>query len=161
MDRVSGRTTAPRSGERGVTLAEMLAIVALLGLVAAIGIPLISEQVQQAEIRSAADQYVMTLKAARMLAVSNRRAWDVDVQVDPANTYTYVDARDRPITINMPDGVRIVSSTNPISFQIHGSLPSAVSTVIEADLSSEVVERWTVTAGIGGVPTVARERIEP
>lgn len=150
-----------RRSERGVTLAEMLAVIALLGILVAVAVPLVAEQVRQAKIRGAADQYATTLKAARMLAVSKRAPQSVTVNVHPTNSYAYVDTRDRTRTFEMPDGVRIVSSTDPITFQINGSLAAAASTVIEADLNEGVTERWTVTTGIAGVPTIERERIEP
>jgi Tfp pilus assembly protein FimT len=144
-----------------VTLAELLAVIALMGILVAVAVPLVAEQVRQAKIRGAADEYASTLKAARMLAVSKRAPQSVTVNVHPTNTYAYVDTRERDRTFRMPDGVRIVSSTDPITFQINGSLTAAATTVIEASLNDGVIERWTVTTGIAGVPNVVRERIEP
>ena len=161
MDRSHDNLDRRARRQRGVSLAELLAVVALIGLVIAVGVPLVSEQVRQAEIRGAADQYAMTLKAARMLAVSKRAAQSVTVSTDPTNEYSYVNTRDETISIAMPEGVRIASSTNPITFQVNGSIAAAATTVIEADLNAGVTERWTVSTGIGGVPTVTRERIEP
>jgi len=160
MDRIPQRVSATNR-QRGVTLAEMLVIVALIGIIVAIAVPLVSEQVRQAKIRGAADQFASTLKATRMLAVSKRATRDVTVLVDPANTYSYVDNREQTRTFAMPSGVRIVSSTTPITFQINGSLAAAATTVIEADLDAGATERWTVTTGVAGVPAVVRERITP
>lgn len=161
MDRSQDNRTRRARRQRGVSLAELLAVLALIGLVIAVGVPIVSEQVRQGKIRGAADQYAMTLKAARMLAVSKRAAQSVTVSVNPTNSYSYVNTRDETVSIAMPEGVRIASSTNPITFQINGSIAAAATTVIEADLNAGVTERWTVSTGIGGVPTVTRERIEP
>ena len=147
--------------QRGVSLAELLAVLALIGLVVVVGVPMAAEQIRQGKIRGAADQYTMTLKAARMIAVSKRAAQSVTVLATPTNSYTFVNTKNETISVGMPDGVRIASSTNPITFQVNGSIAAAATTVIEADLTAGVMERWTVSTGIGGVPTVIRERIEP
>lgn len=161
MSRVADRPTSARARQRGVTLAEMLAVIALMGILVAVAVPLVAEQVRQAKIRGTADEFASTLKAARMLAVSKRAPQDVTVTVDPVNTYMYVDTRDRDRTFVVPEGVRIVSSTTPITFEINGSMNAAATTVFEASLSDGVTERWTVTTTIAGVPNIVRERIEP
>ena len=161
MDRPQDIRNPRACRQRGVSLAEVLAIVALIGIVVAVSIPLVWEQVRQGKIRTAADQYTMTLKAARMMAVSKHTPQSVTVLTAPTNSYTYLNTRNESISIAMPEGVRIASTTNPITFQINGSIAAAATTVIEADLTAGVTERWTVSTGIGGVPTVPRERIEP
>ena len=58
--------------QKGFSVGELLVVVAVLGLIVAIGIPLVSEQIRTAKIRGAADQFSMALKAVRMIAVSKR-----------------------------------------------------------------------------------------
>lgn len=146
-------------GQRGFSLGEVLAVVAIAGIVVAIGVPLVAEQVRAAKIRSAADQYAMSLKAARMIAVSKHAALPVTVQAHPANTYSYTDTDGDVRTITMPPGVRIVSSDSPITFQTNGSLAAQASTVIETTMSGSETERWTVTTSILGISSIDHERV--
>jgi len=137
----------------------MLVVIAIMGLIAGVSIPLVSEQFRQARIRAAADQFSMTLKAARMIAVTKRTTVDIDIGVHPTNTYTYPDQTGTVRTVQLPSGVRIVSSTDPISFRLNGSLAAAATTVIEADLTPGTRERWTVTTSILGVPSISHQRV--
>jgi prepilin-type N-terminal cleavage/methylation domain-containing protein len=154
-----------RGLQRGFSLGELLVVIAIVALAAGVSIPLVAEQFRQAKIRGAADQFTMTLKAARMIAVTKRATVDVTVVTDsstsdPPNTYTYPDQGGTLRTVQLPDGVRIVSSTSPISFRLNGSIPAAATTVMEADLTSGTTERWTVTTSILGVPTISHQRID-
>ena len=157
---MDGRTRAGRTNRpRGFTIAELLAVLAIGGIILAVGIPLVAEKLREAEIRGAADQFTMSLRAARMIAVSKHATVDVDVAIDPDNFYEYTDAFGNLRHIDMPNSVQIVSSTDPISFQSNGSVAAAAVTVIEASLSGGVIDRWTVTTPLLGVATITHERI--
>lgn len=157
------RCTAGRAGERGFSISELLVVVAIIGIAVAIGIPLAAEQVRQAKIRGAADQLAMDLRAARMIAVSTRVAspgLPFTIMEEPDNYYEYDDNKGNTRHIDMPDGVRITSSTSPILFQLNGSVTAEGTTVLEINLTDGVLERWTITTNILGVPRTDRERIE-
>ena len=61
--------------------------------------------------------------------------------------------------IDLPAGTRIVDAT-PVVFQPNGSVTANVDTVIEGELSDEIIDRWTVSTNRIGVTTVVRERVE-
>ena len=82
-------TGAGMRGARGFSLSEMLVVVAIVGLAVAIAIPLTSEQVRLAKVRSAADEFAIHLKAARMIAVTKRQDVVFTILPDPVNAYTY------------------------------------------------------------------------
>lgn len=149
-----------RGRQRGFSLGELLVVIAIVALAAGVAVPLVAEQFRQAKIRAAADQFSMTLKAARMIAVSKRTTVNVTVATDPTNSYSYPDQTGTVRTVQVPDGVRILSSTDPISFRLNGSIPAQATTVMEADLTSGTTERWTVTTSVLGVSTISHQRID-
>ena len=75
---------------RGYTLAEMLIVLAIVGLMAVVGIPWFMKLMQRQALKSAAREIQITLNAARMTAVKR----------------------------NAPVSVAIASLTPPISFQV-------------------------------------------
>ena len=70
-----GRSRGYRSGPGragGFSVGELLVVITIIALVVAIAVPLVAEQVRQAKIRGAADNYAMALQAVRMIAVTKR-----------------------------------------------------------------------------------------
>ncbi len=143
----------------GFTLPELLVVLALLGLALAVTVPLTAEAVRAAKVRTAADQFASDLRAARMVAVTKRQPVQVTVAADPTNRYTFPDVSGTVRTVILPSGVRIVSSTSPITFQQNGSVTAPATTVFEASLDGTTVERWTVTTTLVGVPKTQRQRL--
>jgi len=161
--RFSGERSGP-GGVNGFSVGELLAVLAIIALVVAVAIPLVSEQIRQAKIRGAADNYAMSLKAVRMIAVTKRTPqsmtlvnWDPN-STSPNNIYSYVDTHGDTSQVQLPQGVRLISSTTPITFLTNGSIAAQAVTVMEADLSAGVKETWTVTTTIMGVPTIDHAR---
>jgi prepilin-type N-terminal cleavage/methylation domain-containing protein len=149
----------PRIGRRsrGITLPELLVVVAIIGLAVAVAVPLISDAVRSARVRKATDELAVSLMAARMLAVTKRTPVDVTVAVDPANYYEYP-GRDGKLTrFDMPLDVRIVNSTSPITFQPNGMVDGGASTRLEARVSGNDVEVWNIKTSVLGVTSVERQ----
>jgi prepilin-type N-terminal cleavage/methylation domain-containing protein len=154
------RSREPGSRQAGVTLPELLVVLAIGGIILSVGVALVSDQVRSASIRGAADQFAVDLRAARMIAVSNQANVDLVVQADPQNRYTYTRADGVPVNVELPPQVKIVSSSpSTIQFRSNGSVTAAATTVIEISLSGNVRERWTVTTSTVGVPSVVKTRV--
>jgi len=147
-------------GSRGFSLVEALAVMAIVGVAMGISVPLVAARLKQAEIRAAANQFSVSLKAARMVAVSKRSPADVTVAAEPDNYYEYIDTEGRLRHFDLPTGVVITSSNSPITFETNGSVTGGATTVIEADLTGGTTERWTVTTSLLGLSTIAHEQIE-
>ena len=77
---------------RGVSLPELIVVIAILALAVIVTVPMIADRVHQAKLRSAASQYAVSLRAARMIAVSKQTTVTVTVHRNPDNRYEYVDA---------------------------------------------------------------------
>ncbi len=147
--------------QRGASLMDFMVAMVLLSIAILAAVPLVAERVQAAKVRTAANQLAIDLRAARMIAVTNRNAVDMTFAVDPGNTYSYPDIRGTLREVRLPAGVRIASSDSPLRFQPNGSVPGGGTTVLEADLAGGTLERWTVTTNTIGVPSIVKERIEP
>lgn len=74
--------------ERGYTLAEMLIVVVVIGLSAAVAVPAMGTFFKAYRVRSASDQLVGHLRVARQIAVSQRLP--VTFTIDATgNTYSF------------------------------------------------------------------------
>ena len=124
---------------RGITLPELLVVLAIIGLAVTVAVPIMSSAIQSARTRAAIDQFAVSLMAVRMLAVTKQAPIDLTVAADPGNYYEYPDRYGSVQRFEMPDGVRIVSSTDPITFQPNGMVDGGARTVIEA--RREVTEK--------------------
>jgi prepilin-type N-terminal cleavage/methylation domain-containing protein len=143
-------------GSRGITLPELLVVVAIIALAVTVAVPLISDAVRAARVRTATDEFALSLMAARMLAVTRQAPVDVTVAVDPGNYFEYRDRSGELQRYEMPVGVRIVSSTSPITFEPNGMVDGGASTTIEARRGGSSVEVWEIETSILGVSTVTR-----
>lgn len=161
----SSRTASRRSaGDRqsGFSLGEVLVVVAIAGLAVAVAVPLVSESLRRAKVRGAADQFAISLKAARMVAVTKRQPTSVDILTAGAHAYSYPDAKGRVRTFQLPTGVTFQNVTvDPITFLADGSLAAASTTVLEANVVGSDVERWTVTTSVMGVPRITHKILTP
>ena len=152
MDRGSDRA-------RGFSLPELLAVMALLGIAIAIGIPIVNEQVRIAKVRAAADELALHLRAARMIAVTQRTTIDFTVNVDPRNSYLYRGNDGELKEFPTPDRVRISEASDRlIRFKRNGSVDAASSVVLESVVSG-ARERWTATVNTMGLATLVHERV--
>jgi len=152
------------SKSRGFSLTEILVVVAIMGLAIAIAVPLVAENVNQARIRTAADQFSVDLRAARMIAVGKRATpyLDVSVQPDPVNRYTFVNGRGETRVVQFPTGVRIITPTTAytVRYLRDGSVSGGGNTtVLRVRLSKGAEEEWRVITNAMGVTRTTRTRI--
>ena len=148
-----------RRREAGFSLSEMLAVLAIIGIVVAIGIPLVNQQLKTAEVRGAADLMAVHMRAARMIAVSHHKNIPFTVNATPTNTYSYEGTDGVTRTIAMPGVVRITTgSTATITFKSDGSVTAAGSVILESDVPN-AIERWTLTVSLLGMVNTAHVRV--
>ena len=151
----SARTRA----ERGFSLAELVVVLAIIGAIVAITVPLVNEQVRIAELRSVSDELAVHLRAARMIAVSHHKDIVVTISPDPTNTLSYEDTYGQTRTITMPGRVKIkTGSAVSITFHSDGS-SGASSTVTTESAVSTATERWILTVNTVGMVSVSHVRV--
>jgi prepilin-type N-terminal cleavage/methylation domain-containing protein len=90
--------------ERGVSFPELMVVIALLGLAVAVTVPIVAGRIHELRLRSAADRFVMALRAQRMMAVTSGKPTAVIVHgegppsgavPDPHNSYAFADRQGR------------------------------------------------------------------
>ena len=145
--------------KNGFSMVEMLIVVAFIAITVGIAMPLVNEQIRIAEIRAAADELAVHLRAARMIAVSHHKPITVTVSADPTNQISYEGTNGTQRVMSMPGRVKIVSgSTATIVFRSDGSTGTASTVTAEAAVSSKT-ERWTLTVNIVGMVSVSHVRV--
>jgi len=145
--------------QQGFSLLECLVVMVILAIMAAALVPLAVERLRVARVRTTVNQFSIDLRAARWAAVSGRNTVEMTVSVDPANTYEYIDSRGRAHSVTLPEGVRIVTSTNPIEFRANGSVTGGSSTVLETELNDDVISKWTIDTNVLGVPSTRHQQV--
>ena len=162
-----GTATYRRSGQRGITLPELLVVVSVIGMAIAVAVPLVSGAIVSAQLRTGTDQFRVSLQAARMIAVSRQGPVEVRVSVHPDNRYEYEDSQGRTRVSRIPPGICIQAATSgTIVFEANGSIDAAATTIFTTtrrDGASVVceldggVDSFSVVTNLLGVSNVTRE----
>ena len=122
--RASGRP------ERGVTLVELLVVVAILGLFMLVALPAIGNYIRAGRVRASNDGIVGDLKAARYIAITNRTTATVTFD-QTARTWSYTDIHGRTITRTLELGTSFTTLTaTPVTFKSDGSLSTSAATIV-------------------------------
>ena len=145
-----------RRRERGASMLEVLIVLVLLSMTMVLAFTAVSAHMRSTRLRVAADQLVVNLKQARLKAVTTRRTFEVALETDPANSYELIDGQGNVQVVDLPAGVRIVSETASIVFQPNGSIPGAVSTVLETTIREDYAERYIIQTSRIGVSKATR-----
>ena len=128
-----------RSG--GVTLPELLVVLAIFALGMMVAMPIASDAVLSMRGRTAVRTLVVTLQAARFTAVKSARP--VEVRIFP-DAYEYRRSNGAISRETIPPGVRVVSAPSPVVFQPNGAVPGGATTLIEVDRRRGAPEVWAV-----------------
>ena len=147
-----------RNRSRGVTLPELLVVITIIGLAVAVAVPAMTDSIRGVRLRSAARQLEATLRAARIVAVTMQQDTQVHITPAPAapavptateNIYRYTDLENRERIGRMPIGVRIISSTTPVTFLPNGTLAAEALTVLEVESRQGPVTWQLITSRMG------------
>jgi len=146
--------------ERGYSFAELLIVIALIGLFVLFGGPAMADGFRAYKVRSAATNLATDLRALRYNAVANRAPFTITINnttnASP-NQYSYNNFKGDAITVRL-DGVDIeTTSAASITFNINGSTGAtgnqtvAVSKMINASRN----DRYTITVTPTGTISTA------
>src|SRR5262245_52581255 len=119
------RMGARRRLERGVTLPEMLVVLAILGLFLLVALPAASNYMRSARIRTAADAFVKDLQSCRYIAVTTRQNRTMSLG---GSYYQFNDVRGNPQVVNLPTGVTVTGVNFPVVFTQLGGVQGGTAT---------------------------------
>jgi len=83
-----------RRNQRGVTFIELMTVVAVIGIVAALAVPTFMGYMPTLRAKSAARDVVSQLRLARSRAVAERRPFGVAFNVNDNSLFTFADTDD-------------------------------------------------------------------
>jgi len=170
---------------RGFSIPELLVVVTIIAAALVVTIPVMVRTVRSIEVRSAMDQFTVSLRAARMQAVARNRP--VTVTVFDAQQGSYYEISDFGFNDGEGDGSRqfylptgswFTSPPGPqeetwsgsleIQFNPNGSLEEGPRTVVIETLlggngsGGEIYEQWIArTNVIGATPATHGETERP
>lgn len=154
MRQRAGRTgPCRRAAARGVTLTELLVVVAIVALIVLVVVPNVAEWLRSYKVRTAAGQVQAEMRLARTVAVSLNSS--VSVLVKPAEV-SWTDAQGRARRFVLPGGVSITNLTNPgagdtFVFLRNGQIQDATRTLtVDGWVHDDVHEVWTLDFSSAG-----------
>ena len=109
-----------RSSNRGVTLLELLIVIALMGIIAALVVPMFGGPVSTSELRATARQLAAGLRLARSEAVSERR--ETFLVVDVAGKRFKVDREARERALPAKVDLKLFTAQNDLVNENTGAI---------------------------------------
>lgn len=148
--------------ERGVTLAELLLVLALVGILILITIPSMSTWLRSNRVRSATNLMVTHMRVVRHAAIAQSR--NVSLDFGPEGTsYTFSNTNLEVVEHSLPEGVSFSSaSPDPLTFQSNGTLDgvTSASVQVQGDVTDGIAHRYTISVSNIGKIEVSKEEVE-
>jgi prepilin-type N-terminal cleavage/methylation domain-containing protein len=161
--------------EAGFTLAEMLVVVTLIGLVALVAVPNVGAFFRAYRVRTASDQLTGHIRTARQIAVTQRLPVTFTINPSPVNTYQFAyTIPGQPATtkaFQLPKEISVVNApTGALTWNIrqNGTVsnpttpddqsPTANYVRLSHVLNSGTTDRYTITFLAAGKVTTRFSR---
>jgi prepilin-type N-terminal cleavage/methylation domain-containing protein len=129
-------------GASGFSLAEMLVVVAIIGVIVLVMFPAFGDFAKAYRARSTVDDMVAAIKGAHQMAITTHQNITFTFTPDPVNTYSYYHPiQKKTLTIKMPAQTKI--TTNPTAayapvMNINGSITNSSSPCVSAPTANFV-----------------------
>jgi Tfp pilus assembly protein FimT len=155
------KTQRARDGaEGGVTITELLVVVAIIGLFVLVTIPAMGNYIRAARVRASNDGLVADLRAIRYIAITNRTASSLSLN-QTARTWSYTDIHGATVTRTLEPGVTMPSLKAPpsgsslttltVTFKPDGSLSTPEAEIkIQGTAAQGVTHTWTISVSLTG-----------
>lgn len=142
-----------RRSEAGFSIAEMLVVVVIVGLVAAAAVPNVGSFYRAYRIRSASDQIVGHMRTARQISVTQRLPVTFTINPSPTNTYSFsYTIPGKPTTtqtFSLPKEITVTNApTGALTFNLNQN--GTVANPTTPDDQSPTANYVSLTRNIGG-----------
>ena len=145
--------------ERGCTLAELVILIAVIGILSVMAVPSFLRYYQAAMLKSGAQQFVTMINQAREIAIKENG--NVCVKLSSPTQMKYVlnsctgtawvgAGTDASGNVNLPPGITATADANPIFNYVGSALPAATFTLTNTQTSATL----TVAVAASGRVTV-------
>jgi prepilin-type N-terminal cleavage/methylation domain-containing protein len=130
-----------RRGRSGVTVIEMVVVIALIGIMASVVAPSVLSSDQRTTGQAAVDRVDALVRFARATAIDHARR--VTLIIDPATSQFWLDLPDTAGVLALPEGVTLVSRARRVHIQVEPTGEAATSDVLfvrqgESNISARV-----------------------
>jgi prepilin-type N-terminal cleavage/methylation domain-containing protein len=160
MTRPAGPDAMTR--ERGFSLPELLAVIAIMALFILFGGPAMADAYRSYKVRSAADILSTDVRALRYAAVTTRASLTMTLNnqshATAPNQYSFTNAKGRVITRPIEYGVNLeTGSAASITFGTNGStgLTSTQTLVVSMAINGDRGDRYTISVTPSGTVSAA------
>ncbi len=149
-------------GQRGFSLAEMLTVIAIIGVMSLVSVPAFLNYQRSLELKNAMRQFTTDLRTAQRRAVTNMGTVTVDVPASgyTARTYTMTETRNAGGIASLPrsrtfsSNVPYFANTGTITFLPNGTVqfPAGVSSrTITIDSQNKYGKKsYAITVNLAG-----------
>jgi type II secretion system protein H len=123
--------------QEGFNLTELMVVVAIIGLLAAVSVPFFLSYLQAATLKTGAEEIAAFLNQGRQLAITNNQNVCVNITSTTmryriggcAGTTWVGTGTDASGNVNMPAGVTLTTSADPVFSYLGTATPAATYTV--------------------------------
>ena len=134
------QTAALLGHQRGFTLLEVIVVMAIMGIVAAIGLPAFSDWREKQSVRNATQVLLAHMKQARIMAVAENRSVSITFtsssymfDADTTTGSTCGPCRSETVTLSQFSSKLSVSPTTTRTFTSRGTANSGTTTLTAGD----------------------------
>jgi len=141
-----------RRGDAGFSLAELLVVVAIIGLFCLVAIPSVGNYIRAGKVRAGNDTLMGDLRAVRYIAITNHAAGSLTISLNTTTgiwSWTYSDIHGNSVNRTLEKNVRFTTpstGSTTVTFASDGTVSTGATTlVIRGNVLTNVDHQYTIS----------------